>query len=120
MRNRLGRGLELVLGLGLLLFLSSSCTSMRQPAEEWVRADRATFQIVAPTLLTYLRADVALAPAELRALEGLLGDWEFRVRQGEDAYGITSPAPLLPPPTIPPPPGGGGDGSTDPSAGGAP
>jgi len=117
MRIHPRRGLELLLGLGILL-LCSACTSMRQPAEEWVRADRATFAVVAPEVLKYWRADVNLAPIELSALEGLIGDWEFRLRQGESAHGIPSPTPLLPPPALPPP-AGGGDPPAAPSSGGA-
>lgn len=77
--------------LAALLALGVACQAgglltARQPAEDWVRADRATFDVVAPRLRAYVSADVTLQPSEQSALLGLLDDWKLRLEQGERIY----------------------------------
>ena len=75
---------------------------------EWVRADRQAYDLVQPELLTRLQADPAVTPDHLRQWKEFFSDWNFRITQGEELYGIQPGAPDPAPPTPPAPAPEGG------------
>ena len=98
---------QLVLRLALCA-LSSCRSTIVQPAQAWVEADRATFEAVAPAVEGWVAADLARPLAdrsstpptdsepaghprsdlELQGFLDLLAAWDFRLRQGEAAYEV--------------------------------
>lgn len=89
---------NLLTALVLLCSFSSCClfregVTAEQPAEAWVRASRATHDLIVPRFILYAESDPTLNEVTKQALLGTLADWEFMIRQGEAIY---------PPPTVEP------------------
>jgi hypothetical protein len=68
------------------LLVSCQPGVLTPPAASWVRADRATFDIIAPSYSQYVHADATLSPGTAEMLLGLLMDWQFRLHQAELLY----------------------------------
>lgn len=51
--------------------------------ESWVRADRATFEVVAPDYTMYIEMDPSLPPLEKKAKIEMLRSWSVRIRAAE-------------------------------------
>ena len=71
--------------------LPSCRTPLVQPAESWVRADRALYDQLAPTFRQYVEADAGISPLIRDGRLGLLKDWEFRLRTNEEFLGLSEP-----------------------------
>lgn len=81
----------LALAIAVFAFASlvtPACTSvgpLKQPQEAWVRADRTTYDFLAPRFARYVTDDPELMPVEKKALLDVLVDWRVRLEQAEKA-----------------------------------
>jgi len=65
--------------VAVLLMCLSSCT----PATAYIEADRATFDVIAPDYLGYVRSDPALTLEQALRRSRLLDTWRIRIEQAE-------------------------------------
>ena len=64
----------------LLLSQSAGCSALRLPAADYVAADRATYQAVAPEYAAYVHADESLDAEERGRRDRTLATWDARIR----------------------------------------
>ena len=64
----------------LLLSQSSGCSALRVPAPDYVAADRATYDAVAPEYSAYVHADPSLDADEVARRDRTLQTWDARIR----------------------------------------
>ena len=71
----------------LLLPLSQStgCSAFQLPAADYVAADRATYEAVAPEYGAYVRADGSLDPEQKARRDRTVASWDARIRAAEGA-----------------------------------
>jgi len=69
--------------LSLALLLSSGCATMEAVREDYVAADRATYDAVAPRYLEYVQGDDSLGPDEKKRRERTINTWRLRLEQAE-------------------------------------
>jgi len=84
----------IVTAMAMLMVMACPGCSMFQPkdfkvTEQWVRADRATFDLIAPTLILLADADVSNDP-DLTGVNGLamlqlIDAWEVRLQAAENS-----------------------------------
>lgn len=74
--------------LALLAACLAGCTALRTTvaSAHYVEADRATFDVVAPSYLRYVDADPLLSDRQKNNRRGLLKDWEFRIETAERTF----------------------------------
>lgn len=63
-------------------FMLAGCGSI---AKEYVGADRATFEAIAPEYLEYVKADESLDEDAKKLREANVDSWEYRIIQAEKA-----------------------------------
>lgn len=91
LRSSIHRIVVLALAIAVFAFaplFTPSCTSvgpLKQPQEAWVRADRSTYEFIAPRFARYVTDDPQLMPVERKALLDVLVDWRVRLEQAEKA-----------------------------------
>ena len=68
----------------LLLSQSTGCSALRLPTADYVAADRATYQAVAPEYAAYVHADESLDAEERARRDRTLETWDARIRGAED------------------------------------
>lgn len=66
------------------LMLPSCALFQSGPSEAYIRADRATFDAIAPAHAEYLEADAALTPDQKEARRLALDSWELRLEVAEE------------------------------------
>jgi hypothetical protein len=64
----------------LLLLLSQSGCALRPPTPDYVAADRATYEAVAPEYAAYVHADPALSEEDRDRRDRTLATWDARIR----------------------------------------
>lgn len=69
----------LVLLAIVLLILAAGCS----PSSEYVKADRATFDAIAPEYLRYVENDTTLDSDQKARRKRTVSTWEMRLRQAE-------------------------------------
>ena len=71
----------------LLLSQSTGCSALRLPTADYVAADRATYQAVAPEYAAYVHADESLDDEERGRRDRTLETWDARIRSVEEGGG---------------------------------
>ncbi len=71
--------------LGFALLILASLTGCGSIAQEYVGADRATYEAVAPEYRKYVEADANLDKDAKALRMATLDSWEYRVRRAEEA-----------------------------------
>ena len=79
--------------LGLALMgITLTATACTPPDAAFVRAERATFQAVAPEYVGYVRADPALTAEQRARRERTVATWDLSIRGRERATAGSAPA----------------------------
>ena len=69
-----------------LPYLSLACALIFQGCslqDAYVKADRQTYEVIAPEYLRYVRADESLSDAQKRRREAKVRSWDARTSEGE-------------------------------------
>jgi hypothetical protein len=69
--------------LALLLLCSCQLFQLRQPREDWVTAERLTFDAIAGEFAGYVAADLELDEFQRSNRLALLEDWRLRIATAE-------------------------------------
>jgi hypothetical protein len=67
----------------LLLSQSTGCSALQPPTPDYVAADRATYEAVAPEYAAYVHDDPALDDEEKGRRDRTIATWDARVRAAE-------------------------------------
>lgn len=68
----------------VLAGLGVGCT----PQEAYVQADRATYELIGPAYLAYVRGDAGLDVEQVQRRERLIASWRIRIEQAEEGGGV--------------------------------
>ena len=67
----------------VLAFTGVGCT----PQEAYIAADRATYELIGPAYLAYVRGDAGLDADQVQRRERLIDSWRIRIEQAEGSGG---------------------------------
>ena len=66
---------------GFLIGVAFTVTGCVLPTEQYVEADRATYEVIAPRYLEYLNQDGRLTQEDIDIHKRLLQSWDLRIRK---------------------------------------
>jgi hypothetical protein len=69
--------------LALVLLMGAGCCTTDIIRKDYVAADRATYDAIAPAYRNYVNADPTLSPDEKKRRNRTVDTWDFRLKQAE-------------------------------------